>query len=108
MSVMGVGHRSHEVEAISDTAEQTLRRVLAIPDDYAVSFLQGGGSLQFAMVPMNLWVSGKPVDVLHTGAWTAKAIEELKKIAQYRLGGAPGRRNACDERTNCSRQPPRD
>jgi len=53
-----------------------------------VSFLQGGGSLQFAMVPMNLWVSGKPVDVLHTGAWTAKAIEELNKIAQYRLAAS--------------------
>jgi phosphoserine aminotransferase len=88
MSVMELSHRSPEFEAISDTAEQTLRRVLAIPDDYAVSFLQGGGSLQFAMVPMNLWVSGKPVDVLHTGAWTAKAIEELKKIAQYRLAAS--------------------
>jgi phosphoserine aminotransferase len=88
MSVMELSHRSPEFEAISDTAERTLRRVLAIPDDYAVSFLQGGGSLQFAMVPMNLWVPGKPVDVLHTGAWTAKAIEELKKIAQYRLAAS--------------------
>ncbi len=88
MSVMELSHRSPEFEAISDNAERTLRRVLAIPDDYAVSFLQGGGSLQFAMVPMNLWVSGKPVDVLHTGAWTAKAIEELKKIAQYRLAAS--------------------
>jgi phosphoserine aminotransferase len=88
MSVMELSHRSPEFEAISDTAERTLRRVLSIPDDYAVSFLQGGGSLQFAMVPMNLWVPGKPVDVLHTGAWTAKAIEELKKIAQYRLAAS--------------------
>jgi phosphoserine aminotransferase len=88
MSVMELSHRSPEFEAISDAAERTLRRVLAIPDDYAVSFLQGGGSLQFAMIPMNLWVSGKPVDVLHTGAWTAKAIEELKKIAQYRLAAS--------------------
>jgi phosphoserine aminotransferase len=88
MSVMELSHRSPEFEAISENAERTLRSVLAIPDDYAVSFLQGGGSLQFAMVPMNLWVSGKPVDVLHTGAWTAKAIEELKKIAQYRLAAS--------------------
>jgi phosphoserine aminotransferase len=88
MSVMELSHRSPEFEAITENAEKTLRRVLAIPDDYAVSFLQGGGSLQFAMVPMNLWVAGKPVDVLHTGAWTAKAIEELKKIAQYRLAAS--------------------
>ncbi|HXO88030.1 MAG TPA: 3-phosphoserine/phosphohydroxythreonine transaminase [Candidatus Acidoferrales bacterium] len=88
MSVMELSHRSPEFEAITENAERTLRRVLAIPDDYAVSFLQGGGSLQFAMAPMNLWVSGKPVDVLHTGAWTAKAIEELRKIAQYRLAAS--------------------
>lgn len=87
MSVMEMSHRSAEFEAINDKAEQSLRRLLAIPADYAVVFLQGGASLQFAMVPMNLYVAGKPVDVLHTGAWTAKAIEELKKVAEYRLAG---------------------
>jgi phosphoserine aminotransferase len=88
MSVMEMSHRSAEFEAINDRAEQGLRRLLAIPEEYAVLFLQGGGSLQFAMVPMNLYQAGKPVDVLHTGAWTAKAIEELKKIAQCRLAGS--------------------
>lgn len=88
MSVMEMSHRSPEFEAISDNAERLLRHLLAIPDDYAVAFLQGGGSLQFAMVPMNLYQPGKPVDVLHTGSWTAKAIEELKKIAQYRLAAS--------------------
>ncbi len=88
MSVMEMSHRSKEFEEISATAESRLRRLLAIPEDYAVTFLQGGGSLQFAMVPMNLFVPGKPVDVLHTGSWTAKAIEELKKVAQYRLAAS--------------------
>jgi len=88
MSVMEMSHRSPEFEAISDNAERALRRVLGIPDEYAVTFLQGGGSLQFAMVPMNLYQPGKPVDVLHTGSWTAKAIEELKRIAQYRLAAS--------------------
>jgi phosphoserine aminotransferase len=88
MSVMEMSHRSPEFEAISDKTEQGLRRVLGIPDDYAVIFLQGGGSLQFAMVPMNLYLSGKPVDVLHTGSWTSKAIEELKKLATYRLAAS--------------------
>jgi phosphoserine aminotransferase len=88
MSVMEMSHRSKEFEEISANAESLLRRLLAIPDDYAVTFLQGGGSLQFAMVPMNLFVPGKPVDVLHTGSWTAKAIEELKKIAQHRLAAS--------------------
>jgi phosphoserine aminotransferase len=79
MSVMEMSHRSPEFESINATAEQKLRSLLAIPDDYAVMFLQGGGSMQFTMAPMNLCLPGKAVDVLHTGAWTAKAIAELKK-----------------------------
>jgi phosphoserine aminotransferase len=79
MSVMEMSHRSPEFESINAAAEAGLRKHLAIPDDYAVLFLQGGGSMQFSMVPMNLCLPGKPVDLLHTGAWTAKALSELKK-----------------------------
>ena len=79
MSVMEMSHRSKEFESIIADAEQRLRRLLAISDEYAVIFLQGGGSMQFTMAPMNLCLPGKPVDVLHTGMWTAKAIGELKK-----------------------------
>jgi phosphoserine aminotransferase len=79
MSVMEMSHRSAEFEAINADAEANLRKLLAIPDDYAVIFLQGGGSMQFTMAPMNLALPGKPIDVLHTGTWTAKAIGELKK-----------------------------
>jgi phosphoserine aminotransferase len=88
MSVMEMSHRAPPVEEILDRAEQTLRRLLNVSDEYAVIFTQGGGSLQFAMVPMNLYIAGKPVDVLHTGMWTSKPIAELKKIAQYRLAGS--------------------
>jgi phosphoserine aminotransferase len=79
MSVMELSHRSPEFEAINNAAEQKLRKLLEIPDDYAVIFVQGGGSMQFSCVPQNLALPGKPIDVLHTGAWTAKAIGELKK-----------------------------
>ncbi len=79
MSVMEMSHRSPEFEGINAAAEAGLRKHLSIPDDYAVLFLQGGGSMQFSMVPMNLCLPGKPVDLLHTGAWTAKALGELKK-----------------------------
>jgi phosphoserine aminotransferase len=79
MSVMEMSHRSPEFESINAAAEQKLRDLLGISGDYAVIFLQGGGSMQFSMAPMNLCLPGKPVDVLHTGAWTAKAISELKK-----------------------------
>src|ERR1700733_10722488 len=85
MSVMEMSHRSKEFEAINDKAEQSLRRHLGLGDDYAIVFLQGGGSLQFSMVPMNLYVQGKPVDVIDTGAWSSKAISELKKSTPYRI-----------------------
>ena len=88
MSVMEMTHRSPEFEEILFRAERNLRELMAIPEDYAVIFLQGGGSLQFTMVPMNLCLPGKPVDVLHTGMWTAKAIVELKKGIPYRLAAS--------------------
>jgi len=88
MSVMEMSHRSPEFEAINNAAEQNLRKLLAIPEDYAVIFVQGGGSLQFSMVPMNLALPGRPVDVLHTGAWTAKAISELKKGTLHNIAAS--------------------
>ena len=88
MSVMEMSHRSVEFEAILSKAEADFRRLMAIPEDYAVIFIQGGGSLQFSQVPMNLCLPGKPVDVLHTGMWTAKAIAELKKGTPYRIAAS--------------------
>ncbi len=88
MSVMEMSHRSPEYEEINARAERELRRLLSIPEEYAVIFLQGGGSMQFTMVPTNLYLPGKPVDVLHTGMWTAKAITELKKGTPYRLAAS--------------------
>jgi phosphoserine aminotransferase len=88
MSVMEMSHRSPEFEEILARAETGLRRVMSIPEEYAVIFVQGGGSLQFTMVPMNLCLPGKPVDVLHTGMWTAQAIAELKKGVRYRLAAS--------------------
>ena len=79
MSVMEMSHRSPEFESINAAAEAGLRKHLAIPEEYAVIFLQGGGSMQFTMAPMNLCLPGKPVDLIHTGTWTAKALGELKK-----------------------------
>ena len=79
MSVMEMSHRSPEFESINATAEAGLRKHLQIPDEYAVVFVQGGGSMQFTMAPMNLCLPGKPVDLIHTGTWTAKALGELKK-----------------------------
>lgn len=88
MSVMEMSHRSPEFEEIVAGAEVNLRNLLSLPDDYHVIFLQGGGSLQFTMIPMNLALPAKPVDVLHTGLWTAKAIAELKKGTPFHLAAS--------------------
>jgi phosphoserine aminotransferase len=88
MSVMEMSHRSKDFEKVLDRAENGLRQQMGIPDDYVVLFLQGGASLQFAMVPMNLALPGKPVDVIHTGAWTKLAMVEIEKVAEYRLAGS--------------------
>jgi phosphoserine aminotransferase len=79
MSVMEMSHRSPEFESINAGAEAGLRNHLSIPDDYAVIFMQGGGSTQFSLAPMNLALPNKPVDLIHTGTWTAKALAELQK-----------------------------
>ena len=78
MSVMEMSHRSKEYAAINEEAEANVRKLLGVPDDYAVLFLQGGASLQFAMVPMNLRRPGKAADYVDTGSWASKAIKEAK------------------------------
>lgn len=88
MSVMEMSHRSKEFDRILARAEQGLRKHLNIPDNYAVLFLQGGASLQFSMVPMNLYLENQPVDLINTGVWTKKALTELKKTVQYRLAAS--------------------
>jgi phosphoserine aminotransferase len=84
MSVMEMSHRSHEFEAILKRAEDDLRYVLAIPNHYEVLFLQGGASLQFSMIPLNLCVN-RHVSFIHTGEWSQKALEEAEKLAEVDL-----------------------
>jgi phosphoserine aminotransferase len=78
MSVMEMSHRSKEFQAIIDSTEAGLRRLMGIPKDYAVLFLQGGASMQFAMIPLNLRRPGKSADYVDTGSWANKAIKEAK------------------------------
>src|SRR6202522_3601500 len=85
MSVMEMSHRSKEFEDIIARAESKLGPLMSISDAYGGIFVQGGGSAQFTMAPMNLCVAGKPIDMLHTGMWTGKAMSELKKGLLYRL-----------------------
>lgn len=85
LSVMEMSHRSSDYVAIAETAEQDLRDLLSIGDDYAVLFLQGGASQQFAMVPMNLMGDQGVADYINTGQWSAKAIKEARRFGDVNV-----------------------
>lgn len=84
MSVMEISHRSKEFESVIQTAEADLRELLGIPANYKVLFLQGGASLQFAMLPMNLRAAGTSADYLVTGTWSKTALKEAQKLGSAR------------------------
>ena len=84
MSVMEMSHRSSAFQKIIDTAEQDLRDLMAIPDNYKVLFLQGGASQQFAAIPMNL-MKNKVVDYIVTGQWAKKASQEAMKYGKVNI-----------------------
>ena len=79
-SVMEMSHRSAEFKEILADAEATLRDIMNIPDNYKVLFVQGGGTLQFAMVPLNLAVNTGKIDFIVTGNWAKKAYKEAVKM----------------------------
>ncbi len=80
MSVMEISHRSKTFEGILAQAEADMRSLAGIPPNYKVLFLQGGASLQFSMVPMNLLTPGAVVDYIVTGDWAKKAMKEAKRV----------------------------
>ncbi len=84
MSVMEMSHRSKAFQQIANDAEADLRTLMGIPDNYKVLFIQGGGTLQFAMVPMNLMKNGKAC-YIETGTWSKKAIAEAKKYGEVQV-----------------------
>jgi len=85
MSVLEISHRSKPFEAIMRGTESAIRTLAGIPPNYRVLFLQGGASLQFAMVPMNLLPSGATGDYLVTGVWASKAADEARKIGTVHI-----------------------
>ena len=87
-SVMEMSHRSKEFGKIITEAEQNLRDIMEIPDNYKVLFLQGGATLQFSMVPMNLLHRSGKADYVVTGAWAKKAAEEAVKFGDIRIAAS--------------------
>lgn len=84
MSVMEMSHRSKVYQSIIDGAEKSVRELMNIPANYKVLFLQGGASMQFAMVPLNLMKNGK-ADYVNTGEWSTKAIKEAQRYGDVKV-----------------------
>jgi len=88
MSVMEMSHRGKEFVAIAAQAERDLRTLLAIPAGYKVIFLQGGATMQFSAVPMNLLRGHKRADYVNTGEWSTKAIAAAKKYCEVNVAAS--------------------
>lgn len=93
MSVMELSHRSKEYEEVHNEAIALLKELLNIPEQYDVLLLQGGASLQFAMVPMNFLPEGKTANYILTGSWSEKALKEAKIIGETRIGASTKENN---------------
>lgn len=92
MSVMEMSHRSPVFQEILSQSEADLRTLMHIPDNYKVLFVQGGGTVQFAMVPMNLMKNGVACYV-ETGAWSKKAIAEAKRYGEVKIVASSADKN---------------
>ena len=88
MSVMEMSHRGKQFMSIAEKAEQDMRELMAIPENYQVLFLQGGASSQFSMVPMNLLRGNDTADYINTGAWSKKAIAEAKRFCNVNVAAS--------------------
>ncbi len=92
LSVMEISHRSKDFTKVIEIAEEKVRTMLGVPDNYSVMFLQGGATMQFAMIPMNLLKGGK-ADYVNTGSWAKKAIKEAKLFGTVNVAGSSEDKN---------------
>lgn len=88
MSIMEIGHRTDIFMPIAQKAEALLRELLRIPNNYHILFLQGGASSQFSMIPLNCLGTKKSADYIHTGVWSAKAIDEAKRYGHVNVAAS--------------------
>src|SRR5256714_7010494 len=93
MSVMEMSHRGKEFIAIAEQAEKDLRELLKVPENYKVLFLQGGATLQFGMVPMNLLGGKNSADYIYTGEWSKKAIKEANRFCEINIAASSEGKN---------------
>ncbi len=85
LSIMEMSHRSKDYVAVAEKAEADLRTLMNIPDNYKVLFLQGGASLQFSAIPLNLLGKNNKADYIHTGIWSEKALKEAQRYGDIHV-----------------------
>lgn len=85
MSILEISHRSKKFDEVLLGAKEGIKKLLDVPDDYAIMFLQGGASLQFSMIPMNLMAPANKADYIVTGVWSEKAVKEAKKVGTVQI-----------------------
>lgn len=85
LSIMEMSHRSADYVAVAEKAEADLRKLMNIPENYKVLFLQGGASLQFSAIPLNLLGKNSKADYIHTGIWSEKALKEAKRYGDINV-----------------------
>ena len=88
MSILEISHRSKTFDDIINQAKADIKKLLDIGDDYAILFLQGGASLQFSMVPMNIMPPKNKADYISTGSWSKKAIKEAKRVGAVNVAAS--------------------
>ena len=88
MSILEISHRSKTFDKVILDAVADLRKLLDISEDYEVLFLQGGASLQFSMIPMNLMPPANKADYISTGSWSKKAIKEAKRVGTVNIAAS--------------------
>jgi phosphoserine aminotransferase len=88
MSVLEISHRSKTFEAILAGTDADIRALAGVPSNYKILFLQGGASLQFSMVPLNLMADGAPADYIVTDGWSQKAVKEAKRVGTVNIAGS--------------------
>ena len=85
LSIMEMSHRSKDYVAVAEKAEADLRKLMNIPENYQVLFLQGGASLQFSAIPLNLLGKNPKADYIHTGIWSEKALKEAQRYGEINI-----------------------
>src|SRR4029453_1640324 len=93
MSILEISHRSKPCDDVIEGCEADLRALAGIPPNYHVLFLQGGASLQFSMVPMNLMPAGGSADYVVTGSWSEKAVKEAKRVGGVKIAASTAGEN---------------